>query len=349
MIEKIKELRRKCQFYFKFGLKIKKLRKKNVKIYVCVGSAVHGNMGDQALGFCRIEFLKKCGINENGIIEYTVRDRMRYWPQICKFHNEKDIIIIRGGGCWGNLWLDGFEEILLYIEQFKSNKIIVFPQSVFFSNTMEGEKWLQRSKKVIKKCPQLYIGARDMCSFRMLKEYYPASRLYVTPDTVLSYYPEKIEKKRQIDVMICLRDDKEKGKEIVAKDKIISILEKKNKTFISQDTEIDFNLKNLKEREKKLFEIWEKFSNSKLVITDRLHGMIFSTITETPCIVFDNIDGKVGHQYEWIKGLKYIFFVGNEQDFVQALEKAFALPTMKFPVDDMWIQYKDLFELINNV
>lgn len=94
---------------------------------------------------------------------------------------------------------------------------------------------------------------------------------------------------------MCLRNDKEKGKNVVSKDRIISILRMKNKTFFSQDTAIDFNLKDIKKRKIELNVIWEKFANSKLVITDRLHGMIFSVITETPCIVFDNIDGKVGH------------------------------------------------------
>lgn len=97
VIEKIKEIRRKIQFYFKFGYKIKKMHKQGKKVYVCAVSAVHGNMGDQALGYCRMKFLNDIGISDNDIVEYTTRDKMRYWPQICKIHSEKDVIILRGG------------------------------------------------------------------------------------------------------------------------------------------------------------------------------------------------------------------------------------------------------------
>lgn len=347
MLERIKGLRRELQFYFKFGVRIQRLRRKNKKLYVCVGSAVHGNMGDQALGFCRIELLKKLGINEEVIIEYTTRDRMRYWPQICKIHKAEDIIIVRGGGFWGDLWIDGFQEILLYIEKFSLNKIIVFPQSVFFSSTVEGNKWLQYSKKIVNQCKNLYIVARDISSYTLLKNYYPDSIISVSPDTVLSYYPEGLEKKRQLDVLLCLRSDKEKKQDSITEDEMITFLEREKKTFILQDTVVDFNLKNLKERKAKLFETWEKFANSKLVVTDRLHGMIFSVITETPCIVFDNIDGKVGNQYEWVKQLDYVFFVDNKNEFMQAWKKAVHFSNVKYPVENMMIQYRELFNIIN--
>ena len=79
-----------------FGRRINKLHRENRKIYICAESAVHGNMGDQALGFCRREILLDLGISEDEIIEYTSRDRMRYWPQICKINIKSDIILLRG-------------------------------------------------------------------------------------------------------------------------------------------------------------------------------------------------------------------------------------------------------------
>ena len=55
----------------------------------------------------------------------------------------------------------------------------------------------------------------------------------------------------------------------------------------------------------------QEFCDAKLVITDRLHGMIFAAISETPCIVFSNYNHKVGGTYEWIKQLPYIRYVEN--------------------------------------
>ena len=62
-------------------------------------------------------------------------------------------------------------------------------------------------------------------------------------------------------------------------------------------------------REEILLDIWNKFFESKVVITDRLHGMIFCAITKTPCIVMRSLDHKVTDSYEWIKELNYIRFV----------------------------------------
>lgn len=53
----------------------------------------------------------------------------------------------------------------------------------------------------------------------------------------------------------------------------------------------------------------EFFSNSRLVVTDRIHGMIFSYLTSTPCLVFGNYNHKVESEYEWIKDCPNIYFL----------------------------------------
>lgn len=55
-----------------------------------------------------------------------------------------------------------------------------------------------------------------------------------------------------------------------------------------------------------------------MVITDRLHGMIFAAITGTPCIAFDNISKKVSGVYKWIESLEYIKVVNSFEEFVDA-------------------------------
>ena len=52
-----------------------------------------------------------------------------------------------------------------------------------------------------------------------------------------------------------------------------------------------------------------EFLRCKVVITDRLHGMLFAAITKTPCIVTKSLDYKITGTYEWIKDLNYIKFV----------------------------------------
>ena len=54
----------------------------------------------------------------------------------------------------------------------------------------------------------------------------------------------------------------------------------------------------------KLLEI----SSYGFVITDMLHCMISCVITNTPCIAIDNISGKIGGVYEWIKSNGGVMF-----------------------------------------
>lgn len=61
------------------------------------------------------------------------------------------------------------------------------------------------------------------------------------------------------------------------------------------------------EFEKKL----DDLKSAELVVTDRLHGMIFAAITSTPCIVLPNYNHKIKYQYEWIKHLNYIVFLDD--------------------------------------
>ena len=59
----------------------------------------------------------------------------------------------------------------------------------------------------------------------------------------------------------------------------------------------------------------------QLVITDRLHGSIFSLITGTPCIVFGNNYHKVeSFYYSWLKNIEYITFI-KQKDIEIKLEE----------------------------
>ena len=52
---------------------------------------------------------------------------------------------------------------------------------------------------------------------------------------------------------------------------------------------------------------WAELRSKKVVVTDRLHCMIFCAITGTPCIVFDNSNNKISGVYdEWLSGCDFI-------------------------------------------
>jgi pyruvyl transferase EpsI len=68
------------------------------------------------------------------------------------------------------------------------------------------------------------------------------------------------------------------------------------------------------ERKQAVEEKLREFASAQLVITDRLHGMVFCAITGTPCVVVNSRSPKVLGCYEWIRELPYIHILGEECD-----------------------------------
>jgi exopolysaccharide biosynthesis predicted pyruvyltransferase EpsI len=73
-----------------------------------------------------------------------------------------------------------------------------------------------------------------------------------------------------------------------------------NKVFV-RDTN-KFLIPFQSNRKNETFKFINDISGKKLIITDRLHGMIFSIITNTPCIIFGNNYHKIeSSYYSWFK------------------------------------------------
>lgn len=139
-----------------------------------------------------------------------------------------------------------------------------------------------------------------------------------------------------------MRNDKEKNTKLDVEKNVRKVLKEINLKSVEQDTNIDFNMNNFSEREEKLFEIWNRFAAAKLIITDRLHGMIFATITGTPCIVFNNIDGKVYEQYKWIKDLDYVVYLENTDNLKSVMKDLLSFQNADYPVEKLREEFLDL-------
>lgn len=346
MINLIKKIRRRVLYFLKFDYKFYRVHSSKKTVFICVESAVHNNMGDQALGFCRKEFLNKIGILDEQIVDISSRDRMLFWDYIKNSIKDSDVILLRGGGFFGNLWEDGFSIMLQFIDNFPDNRIILFPQSVYFDESSKGKEYLNKSIDILSKRKNVYLFARDFNSYKCFKTFYPENRVYVTPDTVLSYKPKFSVNDRKKEILICLRNDKERKMTNKQKKELYQFIKSKGISIYEQDTCINYHFSNINEREEKLYELWDKFRSARLVITDRLHGMIFSTITGTPCIVFDNIDHKIRNAYEWINELDYIRFLDDVNDVEKNIEELLKLKNVSYPIDLMFKKFEPLSSLL---
>ena len=153
-----------------------------------------------------------------------------------------------------------------------------------------------------------------------MKKIFNKNNVYICPDIVL-YLNEKQNANRD-GIILCFREDKENYISKEDKQKLELTLKEKYINIAKYDTHV--GNKKIKESERKeyLQDIWNAFSSSKLVITDRLHGMIFCAITNTPCIVLPNSNYKIEQTYKnWIKNLKNNICLVEKYDEKQILDK----------------------------
>ena len=176
------------------------------KIYI-FGTPMHGNLGDQAIVLAEEKFLKDNFKKYKAIkIESSI---VKSRKQIIKKIIGNSLIMVHGGGFLGSLWMNEEQMFRTTIENFPNNKIIVFPQTIYFSNDKEGKKILEESKKIYNSHNNLHICCREEYSYKFMKKEFPKCNIMLVPDMVL-YLNEYAQKYNRNNVLLCLRKDKEK-------------------------------------------------------------------------------------------------------------------------------------------
>lgn len=302
----------------KLQLKIKKSESKP-KIFL-FQTPTHSNIGDHAIAIAQIDFLKKHMPNVD-VIEIN-QSLMRSFIDKYKTQiKSTDIICLLGGGNFGNEYL--FEENLrrLVVKNYPINKIIIFPQTIDYSNDLNGRNELKQTQRIFKRHRDLTITAREEVSYELVKEYFPFNKVILTPDIVLSMH-KTFDFKREYALGV-IRQDQESILSESLKNRINKLLNDNYDNVVFSDMHVeDFrSVKNANERNIVVDTKLLQFAKAKIVITDRLHGMVLAAITGTPCIAFSNYNQKVSGTYSWIKDLKYIKYVENEEQLITAFNE----------------------------
>lgn len=309
---------------------------KNDSRIVLLATPQHGNLGDQAIVFAEYQILNKI-FPKQKVVEIPNECYIRF-PELCKrYIRKQDLIIIDGGGNLGSIWKKEDDKISNIIQDFRDNKIVIFPQTCFYEK--DDVKRIERNFNIYKQTKRLSVMLRDKKSFDLFNSLFPEISSYFVPDIVLSLnLNSSVFQQKRNGVLLCFRDDSEK---VFSNDKrttIEQILKQNNLNFSNTSTVI-FNGVSQKNRKKELKKKWKEFSSAQLVITDRLHAMIFSAITQTPCIAFDNVSKKVSGVYNWIDKLEYIKCI-DDIDNIDGIIKDLihvnnANYTFVYPVDEV--------------
>ena len=284
--------------------------KKNPQTVFLLMTPEHGNIGDQAIAKAENEFLRNHGIH---YLEITSRElsEMKWANQLDVFNGFP--ILINGGGNLGTLWMDVENLQREIIQKNPKSNIYFLPNTIFYENNDWGQGELRNSIQIYNNHKQLTVYAREQASYDFMKPIYRDVQLI--PDMVLSLKKDKHNFERK-GCLLCLRGDCEKTR---TDEQEQIIRQKTAELFDSAVTDTDMVVPGSVSKEQRdtvLQAKFDEFSSAELVITDRLHGMIFCAITGTPCIVIDSKSPKVRGCYEWIKHLDYIRFANHPEDII---------------------------------
>ena len=164
------------------------------------------------------------------------------------------------------------------------------------------------------------------------------------PDMVL-FMNKSQEPKNRAGCLLCLRNDHEKTRTKGQEKRILTsaqILFREQVRYT--DMCLDHNI-SPEMRTQEMGVKLDEFKGAQLVITDRLHGMIFAAITGTPCIVINSKSPKVRGCYEWIKDLDYIRFADDIEQ-IEDLYRQIPSGPHRYDNSHLLPYYKKLKDLI---
>lgn len=285
-------------------------------------AADYNNLGDLAITVSQQKFLAELIGEDYTIVKINESDTYEWIHEMKRMSPDNVLITLIGGGNSGSLY--DFIEIprRFILKSFKNYKIISFPQTIFFDDSEQSLAIKNEFTSLANRCKKLTLVAREKNSERIYKNNTKA-RVLLTPDIVFSYekYVKMSESRQANSVAFVLRDDKEKALDVAFQRKFIKSVEKRFDKVEYMDTcDVEYKEDNA---QKLLDDYLTRLQSISLVITDRLHGMILSYITRTPCIVFNNNNQKIESTYNtWLKGQNIVrlFSTGGVEELNQLID-----------------------------
>ncbi|MFS2923951.1 polysaccharide pyruvyl transferase family protein [Bacteroides sp. 90-K9/2] len=285
--------------------KIELPKEKRIFIFL---AANYGNLGDIAITYAQHQLLHFWKPDYT-IVEIPSNCSYSYLKSVVKQVSNEDIVTFVGGGNMGDMYplYENLRQIIVSL--LPINEILQFPLTADFSDSLEGRQTMKAAQRIYGSHKHLKILARESRTSDFLFELLNKS-VVVVPDVVLTLDYLKLDNQRK-GFSICLRDDKEKFLSWNDVSDIIEVVQTYSEPFERTDTVLSDTMITLDNKEYYLNEFLLNLSSKKLMVTDRLHGMIFAYITGTPAIVFSNSNQKVKNCFEWIKDCGYIFYMDS--------------------------------------
>lgn len=295
--------------------------------YSLLDAPNHNNIGDSLIYEGELTLLKSLPVKK-------IFSANRKFASLKRLP-ETGIILLHGGGNFGDIWRVYQNFRVSIIKERPNQKIIIFPQTVHYEN----KENLLRDADIFNRHPNLTICARDQRSYNLLKEYFYNNHILLLPDMAFCLdLSSFIKTDKSGKVLLLKRVDKELQKTSVALEQILMPEDQQKQLEIADWPGIDYTKqeKALWERREK----WNKFLTRTLLLmgiparkvnldfgcmnlfhsqlqlekgcafinqydaiySTRLHGAILSILLGKQIYIIDNSYGKNSEFYNcWLK------------------------------------------------
>lgn len=282
----------------------------------------YGNVGDLAIGWAQEKYLQQL------LPEYNVRSvplsrTYAVARNIRRRLGPNDLIFLVGGGSTGDLYPRAQRGREFLARYFKRFRMISFPQSLIYSSGQARESSGVRESRSLAKHPRLTLCAREARSLADMRDNF-SNRVIFAPDIVLSMVGEvrAMPNLARSGALLVLRGDAEVHRSAGDEKIIHDVISRRYEQVFERDNMVPDELVEAGSVYQPIRDEIARHRSVALVVTDRLHGMIFAAISGTPCVTISNTNHKISGTYEsWIKAqCPYVEFL--ESVSVEALSAA---------------------------
>lgn len=297
-------------------------------------AADYGNIGDLAITSAQVAYLAT-QLNSYTVVRVPISRTRTQLRSIKRQISPSDLVTIIGGGNMGSLYPDIEELRQLVIRSFPSNRIICFPQTLDWDDSTISSRTLKDIVSTYSAHRDIHVFARETITRNKLALIFqdcPTVSIGFTPDIVLSATASILGAtpgRTPSGILRCLRDDRERALDPECYALLDEALASVGELVEITDTHVCGSRLTEGQCEKLLSDKVNQFSAARLIVTDRLHGMILSVLAGTPCLVLPNSNHKIRQTWrDWLSDQPLVAFMEAAQFEMlpQVLERLLATP-----------------------
>lgn len=323
-------------------------QQRNRKKVFLIGTPEHSNIGDAAITVGEIEFLHRY-YPAHEVVELPAYDMDKWYDKFTLMIQKDDIIFLHGGGNLGDYYV--YEENIRrrVVQDFPMNQIVILPQTICFSDTEHGKQELKISEEIYNAHNNLKLLTRGKQSLTFAQNHFKNVRCVNALDMALTI--KFITNQTRYGILLCLRDlDDESGFQTEEYQSIIAAIKHADEHYEktaniyrdNRESKIDMSI-----RKRVVYEELRKFAAREVIVTDRLHGLIFSIITKTPCVLLSSFNQKIPEFYEFFKDSNAIIYIDKDiHKLNEAINQAKRVKNAIYPVltEDVFGNIYDFIE-----